>query len=247
VSMINFFMSNNSDYADVVSKWNNIYLSSFIVNWDEDVAYSFWVNDNCKRIFNSTIVSNHSENTYFSLAIYNSFKIFYSKYINNSSDIWFSANLLWCKDCIFCNDLENVSYYIENVSYEKEEYKLKLQEILKNKDKFHEYYLRISKIQWKHLASENTTWAYAVESYDVEQANFSYRIKNWRNVFNVWWYEWCQNIYDVFDWGGPTLQDIYGVNGIAIGSENCYLSCHIPNCNTVFYSYSFPETCKRKI
>ncbi len=242
INMINFFNSENSQYADVVSKWKNIYLSTFIVNGDEDVMYSFWVNDASKRILNSAIISDHSENVYFSLAIQHSFKVFYSRYINNSSDIWFSTNLLWCTHCIDCHDLENKSYCINNVEYEKEEYLEKKDEYLKNKSAFYDRYLSFQNKKGKHLASSDITGSYAVESENIHWAHFTYRISGGKNVFNVWWFEWCQNIYDVFDWWWPSLQDIYAVNGIAINSENCYTSCHVPNCNTVFYSY-YLESC----
>ncbi len=242
INMINFFNSENSEYADVVSKWKNIYLSAFIVNGDEDVMYSFWVNDESKRILNSAIISDHSENVYFSLAVQHSFKVFYSRYINNSSDIWFSTNLLWCTHCIACHDLENKSYHIENVEYSKDEYMKKRDEYLQDKNPYHARYLSLVSNAWKHLASSNITWSYWVESEDIESAHFTYRISGGKNVFNVWWFEWCQNIYDVFDGWGPSLQDIYAVNGIAINSENCYTSCHVPNCNTVFYSY-YLESC----
>jgi len=242
INMINFFNSENSEYADVVSKWKNIYLSAFIVNGDEDVMYSFWVNDESKRILNSAIISDHSENVYFSLAVQHSFKVFYSRFINNSSDIWFSTNLLWCTHCIACHDLENKSYYIDNIEYSKEEYMEKRDKYLKDRTAYHDRYLSLINNAWKHLASTNITWSYWVESHDIESAHFTYRIMNWKNVFNVGWFEWCKNIYDVFDWGWPSLQDIYAVNGIAINSENCYTSCHVPNCNNVFYSY-YLESC----
>ena len=242
INMINFFNSENSEYADVVSKWKNIYLSAFIVNGDEDVMYSFGVNDQSKRVINSAIISDHSENVYFSLAVQHSFKVFYSRYINNSSDIWFSTNLLWCTHCIWCHDLENKSYHIENIEYTKEEYIKKKEEYLDDKNNYQDMYMDLVKEKWKHLASSNISGSYGVESEDISGAHFTYRISEWRNVFNVWGFEWCQNIYDVFDGGWPSLQDIYAVNGIAINSENCYTSCHVPNCNTVFYSY-YLESC----
>ena len=242
INMINFFNSENSEYADVVSKWKNIYLSAFIVNGDEDVMYSFWVNDESKRILNSAIISDHSENVYFSLAVQHSFKVFYSRFINNSSDVWFSTNLLWCTHCLWCHDLENKSYHIENVEYTKEEYMEKRDEYLKDRATYHDRYTSLINNPGKHLASENITGSYAVESENIESAHFTYRISWWRNVFNVGGFQSCQNIYDVFDGGWPSLQDIYAVNGIAINSENCYTSCHVPNCNTVFYSY-YLESC----
>jgi len=48
--------------------------------------------------------------------------VFYSKSIVDSSFIWFSYNLIWCSECIFCDNLQNQTYYIWNKQYSKDEY-----------------------------------------------------------------------------------------------------------------------------
>src|SRR5690606_31394090 len=60
-SMIHFFENENADYADVVSKSKNIYLSAYVANTNEDVYYSFGVKDGCANIFHSALVADHSE------------------------------------------------------------------------------------------------------------------------------------------------------------------------------------------
>ena len=68
------------------------------------------------------------ENIFQSNCIVRSSFIFYSRYILDSSHIWFSTNLIGCHDCIYCEDLTNASYYIKNKQYSKEDF-----EFIKNK------------------------------------------------------------------------------------------------------------------
>ncbi len=241
-NMINFFLSENSDYWDVVSKWKNVYLSSYVVNTNEDIVYSFWVKDNCSRVFNSAIVSDWSENIYSSLCVSQSYETFYSRYITNSSHIWFSVNLIGCKECLFCDGLENASYCIKNKQYTKEEYLVFKNKLLRNTDKFEEYYDTWTKKTSRHVASWSVSWRYAVESDNLENAHYPYRVIGWRNLFNVWWSEWNTEMYDVVDGWGPELHHVYWVNGVAINTEHAYLSCHIPNCSNVFYCF-YTESC----
>lgn len=240
-SMVHFFENENADYADVVSKSKNIYLSAYVANTNEDIYYSFGVKDGCVNVFHSALVADHSENVAMSCGVMHSYKVFYSRYITNCSDVWFSTNLVGCTHCINCHDLENISYAINNKVMSKEEYETQKQTILQQT---HNYLTRYKELptQPKNIASSNVSGTFLVESQDVENGHFAYRLKNGRNVFNVGWFESNENLYDCFDGGGPTSADMYGINGFAISSEKCAISCHIPNCNNVYYSY-YLESC----
>jgi len=117
--MINFFWSENSDYADVVNTSKNAYLSVIIIYECENVLYSVSVKDFSVNIFNSLMVNKNNSNIYFWTWILESYNIFYSKYIINCNNIWFSTNLTWCSDCIDCSNLNNKKYCINNKEYEK--------------------------------------------------------------------------------------------------------------------------------
>ncbi len=65
-----------------------------------------------------------------------SHNIFYSRYITNSSNIWFSTNLIGCHECIGCDSLENQEYMIGNTQYTKETYAQKKSAILQDKKSF---------------------------------------------------------------------------------------------------------------
>ncbi len=240
-SMIHFFQNENVDYGDVVSKGKNIYLCAYAVNENEDIYYSFGIKDACKNVFNSALVGDHSENIAMSCGVMHSYEVFYSRYITNCSDVWFSTNLVGCSHCINCHDLENVSYAIGNKVMSKEEYMKQKEVILQQK---HNYVSRYKDLpaQPKNIASTNVSGTFLVESEDVENGHFAYRLKNGRNVFNVWWFQSNQELYDCVDGGGPTSADMYGINWFAINSEKCMISCHIPNCNNIYYSY-YVESC----
>lgn len=183
-SMIHFFENEKADYADVVSKSKNIYLSAYVANTNEDVYYSFGVKDGCANVFHSVLVADHSENIAMSCGVMHSYKVFYSRYITNCSDIWFSTNLVGCVHCINCHDLENVSYAINNKVMSKEEYESQKQTILQQT---HNYLTRYKELptQPKNIASTHVSGTFLVESEDVENGHFAYRLKNGRNVFNV--------------------------------------------------------------
>jgi hypothetical protein len=86
--------SENCEFADVVINSKNAYLSSTVISGSENVLYCFSVKDNSKNIFNSVMVWDNSENVYFCTGIFNSFNIFYSKFLINCSNIRFSTNLM---------------------------------------------------------------------------------------------------------------------------------------------------------
>ena len=102
----------NSNFADTVSSSKNAYLSWNVTNGNENVLYSLWVKEHGRNIFNSVMAWDNSENIYMSSGIVSSHTVRYSRYIYNSSNIFFSANMIWCHDCLLCTDLENASYCV---------------------------------------------------------------------------------------------------------------------------------------
>ncbi|MDP2395550.1 MAG: hypothetical protein Q8S84_00400 [bacterium] len=68
---------------------------------------------------------------------------------------------------MFCNELDNCSYYIENIKYEKEEYLKKKEEILKDKHKFLDYYKKVQKVG-KNYNSTNVSGSGFHNSIDVK-------------------------------------------------------------------------------
>lgn len=224
----------NVFYSDMVLNSKSVYLSSGIINNCENIFYSFSIKDNCKDVLNSVSVYQNSSIIFFSSWIIESFKIFYSRFINNSSDIWFSSNLTWCKECFFCSDLDNCTYYIENRKYSSEEYFKKKNEILKEKHKFLDYYKNTDKV-WKNNNSTDVVWSWFNNSVDVKNWYYWYNAKNWNNLIFVWWINGNENMYDVFTAGSPTASNLYWI--MWANWDNLYISMNITNSSNIFYSY----------
>ena len=239
--MINFFGSENSDYADVVNRSKSAYLSAIVIYECENILYSISVKDFSTNVFNSMMINVNNENIYQSTWILESFNIYYSRYIRNSNNIWFSTNLIGCIECIDCNDLENAQYHIGNKKYEKEEYKKKKAQILKDKQYFLTKYKKLP-MNWKSVDSRNVTGNFMTSSHDVENGYFVNNVSKWKNLFFTWGIHGNENMYDIFNGGAPSCDDIYGVNGVWNGSENVYIWANLPNCNNVYYSF-YLESC----
>ena len=108
-----FYGNENCEYSDGSFGGKNIYLSFDAGGGSENVVYSHLVYDNSHNIYQSLLVGS-SSNIFDSSHIYNSHNIFGSHAIRDSSSIASSYNLVWCSHCIGCDNLEHVSYAIEN-------------------------------------------------------------------------------------------------------------------------------------
>ncbi len=224
----------NIAYGEAVRFSKNVYLSFIVIKSCENIFYTFYSQEECRNVLNSVMVWDHSEIVYFSTAILKSYKIFYSRYIVNCNNIWFSSNLIGCSECIFCDNLHNKSYCIENKEYEKEEYFAKKEHILKNKEKFQEYYNEVNK-EAENLSSENVSGNFCVYSENVENWYFCYRLQNARNAFFVGHSNGRKNVLDTICSDDPWFWDLYGCSNMW-SAENCYLSnCFIGT--NLYYCY----------
>ncbi len=231
----------NGEYSFAAYASKNCYLSFTVITNCENIFYSFTVKENCKNVFNSSQVRNNSENIYQSLWVINSFNIFYSRFINNCSNIHFSTNLIWCHDCLWCNWLENASYCISNKQYTKQEYLQKKDELLKQKNNFPKYFQKLT-TQWQNNWSQNCSWSFVQNSHNLENANHALEIKDWKNLLMVWWSKLNENMYDVFEAWAHGNNDFYGVLNAGVKSEHLYNSEWIVTCSNIYY-YRFLENC----
>lgn len=138
-------MTNNVDYADSCVASSNCYLTYVAVDSCSDVYYSAIVFDNCKGVFNSIYVTEFSENIYRSTGVIKSMNVYYSRYITNSNDMWFSTNCIGCHYCIGCDGLENQSYYFQNQQLTREEWMAKRKELLTQGSQFESRYSKLNK------------------------------------------------------------------------------------------------------
>ena len=185
------------------------YLTFIVINWCSNIWYSFQVKDNCRNVFNSVFVLDNSENIYFCNSIFQSYKIFYSKNIFSSNNIWFSSNLIWCQECILCDNIENKSYCIQNVEYSKEEYFLKKEILLKDKELYVKRFEAVKNSKVKNIWSNNSIWKYITKSENVEDSFYTYNLNNWKNVFFGGTKNWNENIYSSYLVGSPFWNNFY--------------------------------------
>jgi len=117
----------NCDFTDMTVDSSNCYLS-FVAVRCRNGLYSFNVKDS-SDIISSVSVLDNSSLIYESNRIVNSHKVFYSSGIVTSSDIWLSSNLVNCHHCWNCHGAEHLSYAINNICYEQDEYLERIKKI----------------------------------------------------------------------------------------------------------------------
>ena len=228
--------SENTKYADIISSSKNVYLSFNVTRWNENIFYSLWVKENSKDVYNSIMVWDNSEIIYNCQGVVSSYKIFFSKYVYNCSNLWFCSNMIWSKECIFSNNLENKSYCINNIEYTKDEYFTKKEEILKNKKEFETYYENIWNF-WKNLwNNKNTNSLFAINSENIDKGVFLYNVKNGKNVILSWYSYWEEEIYDtIFCW---SKHSCYWTLCCWLQADNLYNCIFISWWSNLFYCYN---------
>lgn len=91
------------------------------------------------------MIYDHCDIVYSSKCIIQSYKIFFSAYIQNSNNLRFCTNMIGCSNCIDCDNLTNQSYCIKNISYTKDDYEKKLELLMNQKEQYEDIYHHILK------------------------------------------------------------------------------------------------------
>lgn len=240
-ALYNYTWAENSEYAFAAYMSKNCYLSFTVITNCENVLYGFTVKEGCTNVLNSSQIWNNSQNIYQCLWVYNSSNVFYSRYIDNSSDMWFSSNMIGCHHCCMCDGLENASYYIKNKQYSKEEYKKEFDKILSQKQFFADFYSQVSCDGYNYW-SNNVKGKFMLKSQDIVDGYYGLEIKNGKNLLSVWWSHLNENIYDCFEAGAHGNADFYGVMNAGVKSNNVYNCEWVVTCSNIYYS-RFLEHC----
>lgn len=241
-ALYNYPWAENSSFAFSVLNSKNCYLSFTVITDCENIVYSFAVKEWCRNVFSSVQVSNYSENIYQSTCIIRGYNVFFSKFIENSADIWWSTNLIWCKECMLCDWLENASYCIENISYAPEVYKKKKHELLLEKELYQARYEQCT-WTWVNFWSTNVTNSnFVLNSENVEHGMYSFDLKDAKNTLIVGSPNGNIHMYDAFEAWSLGNSHFYGVINTWVNSEHVYNSEWIITCSHVFYS-RFLDTC----
>ena len=239
-NLIHFSENANSDYANCVLWSKNIYLSYTVIKEVENAMYSFSVKTWSRNVIDGFMIRDNSENIYRSKCVISSYNTFYSKFINNSSDVRFSSNLQSCRECLFCDWLTNQSFCIRNKQYSKEEYTIEKQLILSQKGNYDLRYEQVNN-QWNNTNSLNSSGNYIVNSDNVESGMMVYEIENARNIILIWGKDKWFNVYDCF-LNTPPIDSIYGWLSLWTGCEHIYNAMHITRSSNIYYSI-FLEDC----
>ena len=208
------FNSINCDYNGHIRESRNSYLNSLVYKC-EDLHYSYWmVND--KDVFDS-MYTNDSTLCYMCSDVNGGYNCIVLEESTNCNDCYFSYQLRGCKNCIFCSNLSNKSYYIHNKpctkgEFEKEKEKI-LNETLTSFEKAYKHFQDKVKSQAVHRYAHNLNCENVIGDH-------VYNSKN------------CINCYESFD-----AED--GYNSISLSgsrdAHNCY-SAGWPGCDRVYYS-----------
>ncbi len=196
----------NSEYANFVSKVKNAYLSAVVYIDCENIFYSEFVMES-KDIVDSYAVF-YSQLVWNSLYVKNSYKVINSSWIDGSNNIYFSTRLVNCEECILCSNLTGKKYCYKNQQLSKEEYMKKKEELLEKLStrswyeqlqKEYEEVIRNSTAKWLDMINtEHSIWNIIRDSKDAILAFEWYELEN---VFNVMW-EKLSNCLNSLSWYG---------------------------------------------
>src|SRR5690606_7438449 len=107
--------------------------------------------------------------------------------------------LINCHECVFCQDMENKKYCIENKEYTKEEYFSRKANILAQKDKFSEYAKTVSCLGKNHGSTDVINGNFVVNSQGVENGKYCSYLKDARIVIVVGSADEYRHIYGTLE------------------------------------------------
>jgi len=209
----------NTEYVWTVKNSKNVYLSNTVISCEE-VMESYHVKYSSK-VYNSVLVRENCHSIYNSYAVITSSFIFYSKNIENSSNIWFSQWMTGCTECVACSWLTNQQYCIQNKQYSEEEYFHIKKILLSQKENF----------ALRYGVLENKTFITSCENN--ENTFNALGVKNSRNVYFAGNKKWASDYYDVYSWW--MSNDFYWVCNCWWASENIYCSTSIAHSHSLYY------------
>ncbi len=173
------FEKTNSDYS-IGAFIKNCYLCFDTGNNTEDSAYGITLQF-CKQCFNM-INAKHCELCYWCINTDNSYKTFFSRNCTSCADSWFLQDCVGCTSCFGCTGLRNKSYCIFNEQYSKEEYKVKLEELVKDfegsKKKAMATWLAHPVKYLRGFQNKNVTGDYIFNSADLRMCFFANGAQN---------------------------------------------------------------------
>ncbi len=222
----------NSDYTNHVGNLKNCYLI-YNSDYDENCSYGTDI-ERSKDCVDNTMVDK-CEQSYGNVNCQKSYKLFYCTDCIDSTDLWFSYDLIGCMNCFGCVGLRNKNYFIFNEPFSKEEYEVKMKEIfngkysqiLENEKKVKELYLKIPKRYMHGRQNVSVSGEYIYNSKEVKN---SYIVSEAQNCKYCMWLI-APNSKDCWDYVeyGDSAEQIYetittGLNSTKIKFSNIVLT-----------------------
>ena len=168
----------------------------------------------------------HAENVYDSSCVISSYNVFFSRLIEWSNNMWYCDDCIGCTECLGCTGLRNVSYHIENIGYEKDEYLVKKQTWIQSQS-------------WANTIPVDFART-VLQSSDVEDGLFCFNVHRGRNVAFSGHKDGLSDVSDAFMWSWG--KDYAWVCHSAGDSEYVYCSVLQRKCFDTYYCY-FCEYC----
>ncbi len=229
----------NSDYCNAWTALKNCYLI-FSANICEDDLYCVDIvsSNSCVDCFG--IID--SENCYECMVATNCYNVEHSYNIKNCRDGKFLLSCDGCSDCYGCTNLTNAQFSLYNVSYSKEDYLKKLQELSiltlsEEKKQFKTFYEKIyTKKPLPNIGSENIIESENV--FDSENVSYSRHIRWAQNI------RYCQKMQIptvalAMDYTGfwNMVERVYYCQQVGTHAMNVYFSTGVfGEVSNIFYS-----------
>ena len=172
------------------------------------------------------------------IEIVNSHKIFYSSWIVTSSNIWFSSNLTNCHHCWDCHDVEHLSYAINNIVFDKNEYE---QRVAQLSQKMHYSDYRIIKQGSQCIGSKtcnNSSWC--IKCSNLEHCLSCYQLSDSNNNILCSSQKGSRNRYNCYLTGNAN--DVYDIMHSWGNANYCFFGVWVNKCSHVYYSI-WMQTC----
>jgi hypothetical protein len=192
----------NCEFTNLVTFNKNCYLI-FAASENEDSYYCTYLHRS-KNISDCFFVFD-CELCYECIDCYNCFKLFYSENCKSCSESYFLFNCKGCSNCFGSVNLVNKSFHIFNQPYPKDQYFLKINEFLFDKQKFKEakkiFYDLKTKLPHKYYSGQQN------QSFTGDHISYSKNVYNSYDCnyledskFCTWLHE-SKDCYDCYAWG----------------------------------------------
>lgn len=217
----------NSDYSDQANDFKNSYLC-FSGQGVEDSAYVV----QGVEVKNSLDLyqARHTEFSYDSYMVDESYRVMFSVNCEESLEIWFSKDLQGCSNCFGCIGLRNKSYYIFNQPYSKEEYQAYL---AKFNLKSHKTIIELKKNAHEFWLKYPVKFALMIKCIDSTGEHIEHS-KNLKQCYSV--HESQDLAYSQFI--SPPASDSYDYTNMGFGSSLMYESVFCgEECNLVKFCW----------